>query len=135
MNAKELRQAAEVAVMQWDNHDRHRLVTGDEVLLNSDGEPDEVTFARHILATVREDDDEPVSEERFRSISNSTFCGFPAVLHALGHRGVAWLDYGPAVTFGDDEFDILPVHLATMGQFRSLCRGLGIELKEVSRVD
>lgn len=64
MNAKELRAAAEVAVMQWDNHDRHRLVAGDDVLLNSHGEPNEVTFARHILANVREDDNDPVTPER-----------------------------------------------------------------------
>jgi len=116
MNAKELRAAAEVAVMQWDNHDRHRLVAGDDVLLNSHGEPNEVTFARHILATVREDDNEPVTEE---------WRGAATVGQSLN-----------TICFISDIEDHPRVSgCKTRGQFRSLCRGLGIELKEVSRVD
>lgn len=133
MNAKELRAAAEVAVMQWDNHDRHRLVAGDDVLLNSHGEPNEVTFARHILATVRDDDDEPVTYERLAAFG-------PKVRD--DEMGGVELSFGCLEIYGARDNECLWIAsskdsnaMLDMGQFRSLCRGLGIELKEIDRAE
>ena len=134
MNAKELRQAAEYIVTMWDNHDSKRIVAGDELFFNSDGEPDSVTFARHILSTVREDDDEQVTEERIKR------CGFSPNAEGtleLKYDYDTWLQFTDGgrvwVDMGDGSVCVGVVN--NMGQFRSLCRGLGIELKEVERVD
>lgn len=113
MTAKELRQAAEYTVTMWDNHDSKRLVAGDELFFNSDGEPDSVTFARHILSTVRDDDDEPADrrwqgEAMMRSSANFGMC---QTVYAIWDQ----------VSKSGGQ---------SRGQFRSLCRGLGIELKE-----
>lgn len=133
MNAKELRQTAAYIVEQRDNHDKFRMVEGDEAFMNADGEPDAVTFARHILATVREDDDEPVTRDFLNSHSTASFgealysryeftdnlsVGF--VAEEYESNRAAWM-------FGAIK---IPVDIKTRGQFRALCKGLGLELKE-----
>lgn len=116
MNAKELRQAAEYTVTMWDNHDSKRLVACDELFFNSDGEPDNVTFARHVLATVLDDDDELVSEDWLSTVETSR----PFITHVGS-------DVIDAHYWG---FSTRHLWGTTRGQFRSLCKGLGIELKE-----
>ena len=130
MNAKELRQAAKYTVTMWDNHDSKRLVAGDELFFNSDGEPDSVTFARHILSAVRGDDDEPVTYEWLSYIKKPY----------MANRKIWWnLDgYTVSISSSCARFHCNHMPFAsvqTRCQFRSLCRGLGIELKEVGRVD
>ncbi len=125
MTAKELRQAAEYTVTMWDNHDSKRLVAGDELFFNSDGEPDNVTFARHILSTVRDDDDELVTYEWLCSTKKPY----------LMSRKVTWNFDGYTVSVNSSGARLhcnhMPiVSVQTRGQFRSLCKGLGIELKE-----
>jgi len=125
MTAKELRQAAEYAVTQWDRHDSKRLVQGEEAFLNEDGEPDAVTFSRHILSTVRDDDDEPVTYEKLCSIKKPY----------MENRKIWWNFDGFTVSVNSSgarfHCNHMPIASAqTMGQFRSLCRGLGIVLEE-----
>jgi hypothetical protein len=125
MNAKELRQTAAYIVEQWDNHDKFRMVEGDEAFMNADGEPDAVTFARHILATVREDDDELVTYEWLCSTKTPY----------MENRKIWWNFDGYAVSLSSSgarfHCNHMPIaSVQTRGRFRSLCKGLGIELKE-----
>ena len=97
MNAKELREAAQ------------RLIDYPEA------NPDDVTgLADHILATVRDDDDEH-ADQAWQSLV--TFDS------AIGDG--KWI-----VAKMFDTWDDIPKSDKTRGQFRSLCRGLGIALKE-----
>lgn len=110
MNAKKLRQAAE-RTMDYDESD--------------DTDIDEI--ARHILATVREDDDEPVTEERVRR------CGFSRNAEGileLKYDYDTWLQFteGCRVWIDRGDGSVCVGVVNNMGQFRSLCRGLGIEL-------
>ena len=117
MNAKELREAAQ------------RLIEYPEA------NPDDVTgLADYILATVRDDDDEPVAwewlAERMTLLPDD--CDVVERL-ASGpmyvHRFHGPLTYVVSCVKNDGE------HAAvnppeSRGQFRSLCRGLSIDLKE-----
>jgi len=104
--------------------------------LQSDDVPEELIcvmgdiecIARHILATVREDDDEPVTEEMIDqcssegnsvAVSRTTVTHFKALTTTMC---VALL--GPT---GDW---ITIEKCKTRGQFRALCEGLGVVLKE-----
>ena len=116
MNAKELRRQAEYLVEQWDSHDKFRTVEGDAAFMNADGEPDAVTFARHVLSTVLDDDDELVSEDWLSTVETSR----PFITHVGS-------DVIDAHYWG---FSTRHLWGTTRGQFRSLCKGLGIELKE-----
>lgn len=103
MNAKELRQAAE------------RQLNYDE---SSDAEIDQIL--RHILATVREDDDEEFDESKAAKLLGEKYeikCTETRLFimdhdKSLPHIGVSCRTP------------------ETMGQFRKLCEGLGIQLKE-----
>ena len=102
MNAKELRQAAEYTVTMWDNHDSKRLVAGDELFFNSDGEPDSVTFARHILSTVRDDDDELVTPERLVELGG--------VETPVPSGTVRWIQFASCdFTFRDGDIDTVDI--------------------------
>lgn len=127
MTAKELRRQAEYLVEQWDSHDKFRTVEGDAAFMNADGEPDAVTFARHILSTVRDDDDELVTYEWLCSTKKPY----------LMSRKVTWNFDGYTVSVNSSGARLhcnhMPiVSVQTRGQFRSLCRGLGIVLEEKS---
>lgn len=128
MTPRELRKAAEYIVTMWDDHDSKRIVAGDELFFNSDGEPDSVTFARHILATVREDDDEPVTTEMIdqcNSKGNSVAVSHTTVTHFKA------LTTTMCVALLGQTGDWITIEKCkTRGQFRSLCKGLAIELKE-----
>lgn len=115
MNAKELRQAAEIT--------RHLIAREDDDLNVIAGHIENI--AAHILATVREDDDEPATYENLCSIKKPY----------MENRKIWWNFDGFTVSVNSSgarfHCNHMPIASAqTMGQFRSLCRGLGIELKE-----
>lgn len=134
MNSKELRRQAEYIVEQWDNHDRFRMVEGDAVFMNADGEPDSVTFARHILSTVRDDDDELLDFAFLHGVKTKYFgealmCSFD---FGCLHMWIVGDEYSPLDAIWSFCDANLQLTVKTRGQFRSLCRGLGIELKETT---
>ena len=104
MNAKELREAAQRLI------DNVRLWEADKLDL------DLIEAADYILAKVRDDDDE-YADQVWQSLVT-----FDA---AIGDG--KWI-----VAKMFDTWDDIPKSRSnkTRGQFRSLCRGLGIELKE-----
>lgn len=123
MNAKELRQAAEIT--------RHFIEREDDDLNVIAGHIENI--AAHILSTVRDDDDEPVSKEWFEEV-----IGDPLDLQTIEPWFIWWhstreLLMGPEGGSVGPEPLTLPIK--TRGQFRSLCRGLGIELKEADRAE
>lgn len=90
-----------------------------------------LTLARHILATVRADDDEPMSNEWMNVMWEPSECGL-----------FWWLGlelYVETGTFGYTLWHagigsrpvILVLDITSRGQFRSLCRALGLTLPEV----
>jgi len=82
-------------------------------------------MAKHILAAVRDDDDEPLDSTFLLSVGAITF-----------DNQIYWLDFtwglrlncGAWISVGTD------TEVKTRGQLRRLCNGLGIELKEVGSV-
>lgn len=104
MNAKELRQAADRVRDQY-HHDTTSI------------DPDLVIdIAAHILATVREDDDEDMSwDEAARQESHRTFFHVEA-------RSSCW------VAIIDGKRTI--AEFKTRGEFRALCRLLGVKIRE-----
>ncbi len=88
MNAKELRQAAERVSDRY----HHDTATIDPDLA--------VDIAGHILATVREDDDELIDSH--------------------------WIEVGVPLQLLRQHID----HIKTRGDFRTLCRLLGVKLQE-----
>ena len=102
MNAKELREAA----IEITNH-------GNELALMAD----------HILATVRDDDDEPITP-----LWLSQWGECLVDCRKIGILCIDLYDGNWSVIGEFGEVYIKPQE--KRGQFRSLCRGLGIELKE-----
>ena len=97
MNAKELRQAAGEAL-------RCVVYDGDEQAVE--------VIARHVLATVRDDDDEPSTDEWECTLLREAKL-------TLNQSSYVFYFWGDARNPGK----------RTRGQFRALCEGLGIELK------
>ena len=97
MNAKELREAAQRLI------DNVRLWEADHLDL------DLVEIADHVLATVRDDDDEHVNKDW----AHQSCCDFAAYLQCDCCDDGIWLR-----------------GIETRSEVRSLCRGLGVELKE-----
>lgn len=126
MNAKQLIQSASLL------HERDKSARdmfreiGREAAKGFDG-----YLADHILATVREDDDEPVDEAWVLSISPlGRYCvsdpsGFVQVEYSIVSRSV-FAEYVRSET----DFDTVPTLVKTRGQFRMLCHLLGVPLKE-----
>ena len=129
MNAKELRQAAEKVVHQWDKHDRYRTTETDNLFFNSDGEPDEVSMANHILATVREDDDEPYDKDWGRAVSGGS-CLYLGDNFSIDIAACD-LEYEDRSDCGGS-FGYMSLSIKTRGDFRTLCRLLSKKLKEPS---
>lgn len=128
MTAKELRQAAEavladIAILQRANNE---YKIGNEWCEESI--QNETALARHILSTVRDDDDEPVSKEWFDEV-----IGDPLDLQTTEPWFIWWhstrgLLMGPEGGSVGPEPLTLPIK--TRGQFRALCVGLGIVLED-----
>lgn len=82
----------------------------------------------HILATVREDDDEEVTREWFEQVF-----GDPLDIQTI-EPWFIWWHSTRGLLMGSEGGSVGPDPLTlptkTRGQFRSLCRGLGIELQE-----
>ncbi len=130
MNAKELRQAAELL-----SNEAARYF--EEYLAEEHDDADSFAhFERvdlvtdHLLATVREDDDEPLTErfvDQFRGSSGEDGDYFywdanvpmndprPGLLGLLSSRKNQSHEFA---------------HIKTRGEFRALCRLLGVKLKE-----
>ena len=127
MNAKELRQAAEF--LRAEANHSVETIGPDRSWLQTRRDDVRLACAEHILSTVRDDDDEPVSEEWLEiSCERKTARTFAVKsLEVFTRTKDVWL-CNPAA--GEKYASI-----KTRGQFRSLCRGLGVELKEVGRVD
>ena len=125
MNAKELREAADSLKRYSSEMIRHRLKLlpgqsrndADNVLLGT------ISLADYILATVRDDDDEPCGWEWFGTV-------WPEDCTVVE----AWPDKDNSIAVyvrnqaGD--FDQYVTHLRTRGDVRLLCRGLGISMTE-----
>jgi hypothetical protein len=98
--------------------------------MNVDGEPDAVTFARHVLSSVREDDDEPVTTEWLIKVLPGD-PDFDDDCFMVG-ADVSICKLGDVEKYGWEvwchEYELGSVK--TRGQFRKLCEGLGIELGE-----
>ena len=123
MTPKELRQAAEAV---RDNLKRtlracqELRLKGDTSLVLAD-----IALAEHILATVREDDGEPVTYEWICSLK----------IPHMENRKILWNfdGYTVSVSSSGAKFHCNHMPIAsveTRGQFRSLCKGLGIVLGE-----
>lgn len=118
MNAKEL-----IAAAKSLSHEAARYF--EEYMIEDHDDPDtRGLFERidlvtdHILATVRADDDEPLTDADFvnESLGNGyQFGRIPGNVPCIQAEGC-----GPV---------FLP-HVKTRGEFRQLCRLLGVELKE-----
>lgn len=114
MTAKELRRAA----LMVSGKEPHPSGFGGMIA-------DARTLAAHILSTVRDDDDEPVTYERLCFIKKPY----------MENRKIWWNFDGFTVSINSSgarfHCNHMPIASAqTMGQFRSLCRGLGIVLEE-----
>ena len=124
MNAKELREAAawikeriEGEMMECANNPSYLDEYGKSI-------EDERACVDYILATVRDDDDEPVT--------SFWLSGFGDVMDGFHYIGIICVDateweWSLSGMFASS----VSIHAPkTRGQFRSLCRGLGIALKE-----
>lgn len=127
MNAKELREAA---YRRWKQAHKelidYELEDHDDPGMKSHWE-DMLEMSRHILATVRDDDDEPVTAEWLVSVG---------IIYSEFHDVFYSEDEAIELVQHSQEFMIreadasLGVTVKTRGQFRRLCEGLGITLKE-----
>jgi len=119
MNAKELRAAAELAV-EWDGyiHPEDKPAFDAWKLL-----------ADHILPTVRDDDDEPFGGEWAKGVVGDSFVPINSRfgLDVLGCR----IEYEVNTRY-ERSYGCLDSHIKTRGEFRQLCRLLGIVLKELT---
>jgi len=118
MNAKELRKVAEwLKYLAYPRvcYEEFRGIDGTETMEKFN------TIAEYVLARLRDDDDEPVNEE-WVSWSGAV----------KGEYGF-WI-LGDVLSFGIIDHNVIIDHwdsaIKTRGQFRALCKGLGIELKE-----
>ena len=116
MNAKQLIEAAKEIAQSAAEYSRMASFIGrvdaDEKLWW-----EQVTHvADHILATVRADDDEPVSMKWIEALGINEI--------TIGMKQMHYLPQDMLIGY----------HGKTRGQFRALCVGLGIELKEVDCV-
>jgi hypothetical protein len=117
MTPKELRAAAETVIGSQD----HPSGWGGMIC-------DAKRIARHILATVREDDGEPVTQEMIDQCSsegNSVAVSRTTVTHFKAMTTTMCV-----VLLGPTGDWITIEKCKTRGQFRKLCEGLGIVLEE-----
>lgn len=127
MRSKELIEAAE---RRWKQA-LHELIEyneedHDDPDMKSHWE-DMLEMSNHILATVRADDDEPVNDKWFSSVfeqcvSQRYEFGTNCIME-IDEENESWYVW----SYGDRLGEV-----KTRGQFRQLCRGLGIELKETT---
>lgn len=119
MTAKELRQAADIVLDQVNFGfavSEHRASI----------------LAEHILATVRDDDDAPLDFAFLHSVETKYFgealmCSFE---FGCLEMWVVNDEYDPLDATWSFSGANLQLTIKTRGQFRSLCRGLGIVLEE-----
>ena len=88
---------------------------------------DSKRLASHVLATVRDDDDEPVTEEWFRRHTGGFVNIDGPTIHHCG-RYLTWFNWGIGIY--DNDSGAVNLGVMDRGQFRSLCVGLGIVLEE-----
>lgn len=111
------------------------LESATNVIMASTSSRSADTIAKHILDNVRVDDDEPVEGEYLESISHLCWPSNPAIRECKVHyyRFVWWKEtagvWRLSLSFCGVEMSVSEV--ATRGQFRTLCRVLGITLPEV----
>lgn len=124
MSAKELRRAAEIALSESVEA---RQLYG---LLNEADSPELPCEAvcRYILSTVREDDDEEYRSDWGRSVIGTSEVALNERFSLATHRcDIEYDDMQPyQVSCGS-----LRTRVKTQGDFRELCRLLGVALKEV----
>lgn len=130
MNAKALRRAAERVKYRLEGEMLECLNNPDYHKEYGGSIEEERECVEYIFATVREDDDEPVTYENLCSIKKPY----------MENRKIWWNFDGFTVSVNSSgarfRCNHMPIASAqTMGQFRSLCRGLGIVLKEVNRAE
>ena len=118
MNAKELRACAVHAVD--DLVCDHRL-NGDKIM----------QMCQYILATVREDDGEPLEWKWLATVLNAGISEQDAKLFEIGN----YLTINEVSNARGNLHEVYchfqkVATIKTRGQFRSLCRGLGIDMKE-----
>lgn len=118
MTAKELRIAAEV-VLAYDGLPHADYVQVEGLQFHEDA----VEIARYILATVRDDDDEPVTYQWLISIKKPY----------MENRKIWWNFDGYTVSTSSScarfHCNHMPIaSVKTRGQFRAMCKGLGIVL-------
>lgn len=82
-------------------------------------------LAAHILATVREDDDETYFSSWGREMLGAT------TLQLNKHFGLC-TDSCDIEYEDDDSFDSIETTVRTRGEFRALCRCLGVTLRETT---
>lgn len=115
MNAKELRRAAEIVVSQYksDTTSIRPAVA--------------IELAAHVLSTVREDDDEEYCSDWARSVIGTSEVTLNERFSLATHRcDIEYDDLQPhQVSCGS-----LRTRVKTQGDFRTLCRLLGVTLKE-----
>jgi len=122
MNAKELRKAAEwLKYLAYPRvcYEEFRGIDGTETREKFN------TIAEYVLARLRDDDDEPVNDDWLSGVQPSaSFAihtnGIQVEAHYLPEGNFYWGYSGSAI------------YKMTRSQFRALCKGLGIELKEES---
>lgn len=117
MNAKELRRAARFVQRSNESSDQRNLTKAVHVITS------------HILSTVRDDDDEPVTYERLEPYIAK------GCHRIVGEHDITVRRYkeGLSLVLEESEYDGIPITVpANMRQFRALCDGLGIDLKEAT---
>lgn len=135
MNAKELRAAADELKRYSEEliRDRLRLLPGqarremDYVLQTT------IDLSTHILATVREDDDDEIKWDWLESVTGNDreVSGSLVSVHVTEELSlVGDLEYPNVWQVWFNEYEI--GECVDRAGFRSLCRGLGIKLKETT---
>ena len=124
MNAKELRQAAELLKQSDENRRRQFKRMGTEVVQGVEG-----LVADHIIATVREDDDETYTADWGREAMGRSELVF--------NRHFTLALY-PTPTIETDvpgqSIGFLDTTVKTRGDFRTLCRLLGVKLRDSTSI-
>ena len=128
MNAKELRKAAELT-KSFANEVIQLCQLHDIPMTNMSTVDANLAIAEHILATVRDDDDDPVTESEIDNATGS--------YNRLSVTKTTVTHYDkPAgkrlcVAISEDDGDLVLIEgCKTMAQFRALLFGLGIPRKE-----
>ena len=125
MNSKELRAAAERTKKFASETLELCRVHSIPIKTRENTLDANITVAEYILSTVRDDDDEPVAYEWLSSIKKPY----------MANRKIWWNLDGYTVSISSSWARFHCNHMPfasvqTRGQFRSLCRGLGIEMEE-----